>query len=153
MLTETTANNVRKHGSSVVRNLPLHDARGPRFDPRSRQEKFWCPNTISLVSFAWITLDKCIVLWIGTLTGCSLCSKFGRLKPPPVLTSGFNRLKPPRSKCQKVVNTGQYESEWSIEFFKLPFWCSIEISCQVLHSIYRKKKKILFRPCQEHFLP
>ena len=41
--------------------------------------------------------------------------KVGRSKPPPVLTRGFNRLKPPRSICQKVVNTGQYESEWSIE--------------------------------------
>ena len=36
----------------------------------------------------------------------------------PVLTAGFNRLKLPRSICQKVVNTGQYESEWSIENFK-----------------------------------
>ena len=62
-LTETTANNVRKRDSSVVRNLPLHDARGRRFDPRLRQ-KFRCPNTISLVSFAGITLDKCIVFWI-----------------------------------------------------------------------------------------
>ena len=41
--------------------------------------------------------------------------KVGRSKPPAVLTSGFNRLKPPRSIPQKVVNTGQYESEWSIE--------------------------------------
>ena len=39
-------------------------------------------------------------------------TKVRRSKPPPVLTSGFNRLKPPRSICQKVVNTGQYESEW-----------------------------------------
>ena len=43
--------------------------------------------------------------------------KVGRSKPPLVLTGGFNRLKPPRSICQKVVNTGQYESEWSIENF------------------------------------
>ena len=42
-------------------------------------------------------------------------TKVGRSKPPPVLTSCFNRLKPPWSICQKVVNTGQYESEWSIE--------------------------------------
>ena len=47
--------------------------------------------------------------------------KIGRSKPSPVLTSGFNRLKPPRSICQKVVNTGQYESEWSIENFKWSF--------------------------------
>ena len=47
--------------------------------------------------------------------------KVGRSKPPPVLTGGFNRLKPPRSICQKVVNTGQYESEWSIENFKGSF--------------------------------
>ena len=50
-----------------------------------------------------------------------LLAKVGRLKPPPVLTSGFNRLKPPRSICQKVVNTGQYESEWSIENSKERF--------------------------------
>ena len=36
-------------------------------------------------------------------------------------TPGFNRLKLPQSICQKVVNTGQYESEWSIENFKGPF--------------------------------
>ena len=47
--------------------------------------------------------------------------KVGRSKPPLVLTSGFNRLKLPRSICQKVVNTGQYESEWSIENFKWRF--------------------------------
>ena len=38
-----------------------------------------------------------------------------------VLTGGFNQLKPPPSICQKVVNTGQYESERSIENFKGPF--------------------------------
>ena len=27
-------------------------------------------------------------------------------------TPGFNRLKLPRSICKKMVNTGQYESEW-----------------------------------------
>ena len=36
-------------------------------------------------------------------------------------TTGFNRLKPPRPICQKVVITGQYESEWSIENFKWTF--------------------------------
>ena len=63
-------------------------------------------------------------------------NKVGRSKPPPVLTSGFNRLEPPRSICQKVVNTGQYESEWLIENFKWLFWLLIEILGQVLHSIY-----------------
>ena len=53
--------------------------------------------------------------------GMMVQAKVGRSKPPPVLTGGFNRLKPPRSICQKVVNTGQYESEWSIENFKRPF--------------------------------
>ena len=28
---------------------------------------------LSLVSFAGMTLDKCVVLRIGTLTGCPLC--------------------------------------------------------------------------------
>ena len=44
-----------------------------------------------------------------------MSGKVGRSKPPPVLTSGFNRLKPPWSIYQKVVITGQYESEWLIE--------------------------------------
>ena len=47
--------------------------------------------------------------------------KVGRSKPPLVLTGGFNPLKPPWSIFQKVVNTGQYESEWSIENFKWRF--------------------------------
>ena len=54
--------------------------------------------------------------------------------PPPVLTSSFNWLKPPQSICQKVVNTGLYESEWLIEIFKRPFWWLI--LGQVLRSIY-----------------
>ena len=68
--------------------------------------------------------------------------KVGRSKPTPVLTSGFNRLKPPRPICQKVVNTGQYESEWSIENSKGRF-------CGGLRYLYRfyvlsieKRKKI-----------
>ena len=64
-------------------------ARGPRFDSRSRREKFRCPNTLSLVSFAGMTLDKCIVLRIGTLTGCPLCREshpLCRLKNPTVIS-------------------------------------------------------------------
>ena len=57
-------------------------------------------------------------------------TKVGRSKPPLVLTSGFNRLKPPRSICQKVVITGQYESEWSIENSKGRF-------CGGLRYLYR----------------
>ena len=59
-----------------------------------------------------------------------LFHKVGRSKPPPVLTSGFNRLKPSRSICQKVVNTGQYEPEWSIENSKGRF-------CGELRYLYR----------------
>ena len=47
-------------------------ARGPRFDPCSGRGKFRSLNTLSLVSFAGMTLDKCIVLRIRTLTGCPL---------------------------------------------------------------------------------
>ena len=63
--------------------------RGPRFDPRSRRGKFRSPNTLSLVSFAGMTLDKCIVLRIGTLTGCPLCREshpMCRLKNPTVIS-------------------------------------------------------------------
>ena len=37
--------------------------------PAAGEETFWCPNMFSLVSFAGMTLNKCSVLWIGTLTG------------------------------------------------------------------------------------
>ena len=37
--------------------------------PAAGKETFWCPNMLSLVSFAGLTLNKCAVLWIGTLTG------------------------------------------------------------------------------------
>ena len=64
-------------------------ARGPRFDPRSRRGKFWSPNTLSVVSFAGMTLDKFIVLRIGMLTGCPLCREShtlcGRYKNPTVI--------------------------------------------------------------------
>ena len=80
-----------------------------------------------------------------------LFSKVGRSKPPPVLTSGFNRLKPPRSISSKVVNTGQYESEWSIEHLKGRF-------CGGLRYLYRfyvlsieKRMNLLFCPCKGHF--
>ena len=36
--------------------------------PAAGEETFWCPNMLSLVSFAGMTLNKCAVLWIGTLT-------------------------------------------------------------------------------------
>ena len=74
---------------SVLIRLYQHVARGPRFDPRSRRGKFRCPNTLSLVSFAGMTLDKCIVLRIGTLTGCPLCREshpLCRLKNPTVIS-------------------------------------------------------------------
>ena len=63
-------------------------ARGPRLDPRSRRGRFWCPNTLSLVSFAGMTLDKCTVFRIGKLTGCPLCREkhhLCRLKNPTVI--------------------------------------------------------------------
>ena len=79
-----------------------------------------------------------------------LVSRLGSLNHPPVLTSSFNLLKPPWSICQK---SGQYWSLWiwvMIEIFKRPFWWLI--LGQVLGSIYWKKKRIPFRPCQGHFL-
>ena len=41
--------------------------------PAAGEENFWYPNMLSLVSFAGMTLNKCAVLRIGTLTGGSLC--------------------------------------------------------------------------------
>ena len=41
--------------------------------PVAGEVKFRCPNMLSLVSFAGMTLNKCAVLRIGTLTGGPLC--------------------------------------------------------------------------------
>ena len=49
------------------------DTQSPRVDHRSRRGKFRCPNMLSLLSFAGITLNKCALLQIGTLTGWHLC--------------------------------------------------------------------------------
>ena len=45
------------------------------------EETFWCPNMLSLVSFAGMPLNKCAVLWIGTLTGGPVQGE----SPPPSL--------------------------------------------------------------------
>ena len=55
----------RKHGSSVVSTL-ASDARGPGLTLARRESL----NTLSLVSFAGMTLDKSIDLQMGTSTGC-----------------------------------------------------------------------------------
>ena len=72
----------------------------------------------------------------------------------PILTGGFNRLKPPQSKCQKVVNTGQYESEWLIENFKVPFKRWIEILDQNLIYVLfieNREKNYCFVPVNGTF--
>ena len=67
--------------------------------------------------------------------------KVGRSKPPPVLTSGFNRLKPSRSICQRVVNTGQYEPlpPWSgtgKEFITKVMIRSVRIKAPRLYTFF-----------------
>ena len=37
--------------------------------PAAGEARNWYPNMLSLVSLAGMTLNKCAVLWIGTLTG------------------------------------------------------------------------------------
>ena len=78
-------------------------------------------------------------------------SKVGWSKPPPVLTSGFNRLKPPRSICQKVVNTGQYEYEWSIGNFNGRF-CGGLIYLYRFYVLSIEKRKKTFVPAKGTFL-
>ena len=83
-----------------------------------------------------------------TTSADDILDKVGRSKPPPVLTSGFNRLKPPRSICQKVVNTGHYESEWSIENSKGRFCGELRYLYMfyVLSIEKRKKNTVLSLP-------
>ena len=82
----------KKRGSPVVSALAF-SARCHGFDPRSRREKIRWPNTLSLVSFAGMTL-KCAVLQIGTLTGGPMWREshpMCRLKKP---YSSFHSAKP-----------------------------------------------------------
>ena len=70
----------RKHGSSVVRG-PSLVLEVPSLIPACSK----IPNTLSLVSFAGMTLDLSIDLRMGTLTGCPLCREshpLCRLKNP-----------------------------------------------------------------------
>ena len=48
--------------------------------PAAGEETFLCPNILSLVSFAGMTLNKCAILWIRTLTGGPV-----QEESPPVL--------------------------------------------------------------------
>ena len=77
--------------------------------------------------------------------------KVGRSNPPLVLTSGFNRLKPPWSICQKVVNTGQYESEWWIENSKGRFCGGLIYLCRFYVLSIDKYKKYCFVPATGTF--
>ena len=64
-------------------------ARSPSFDYGRGEENFQSLNTLSLVSFAGMTLDKGIVHLIRTLTGCPLCREshpLCRLKNPTVIS-------------------------------------------------------------------
>ena len=86
--------------------------------PAGGEEKFRCPNMLSSVSFAGMTLNKCAVLRIGTLTGGPLC----RLKNPTVVYMITCRL----SSCK----TGVYNIHLLI---------ILERGCS---SMFRKKERL-----------
>ena len=90
------------------------------------------------------------LFWSGTPTFSSGTPTFCQMGVLNSRLGGRNhpRFKPPWSICQKVVNTGQYESEWSIENFKGRF-------CGGLRYLYRfyvlsieKRKKNYFVPAK-----
>ena len=74
---------IRKRGSSVGRHLPLV-LEVPGSIPAHGEE-----NMGDRTRFPGMTLDKCIVLRIGTLSGCPLCREshpLCRLKNPTVIS-------------------------------------------------------------------
>ena len=77
----------RKRGNLVEAHWPLVlEVMGSI--PAAGEETFRCPNMLSLVSFAGMTLNKCAVLRIGALTGGPLCREshlLCRLKNPTVV--------------------------------------------------------------------
>ena len=100
--------------------------------PAAGEEKSRSPNFFSLVSFAWIILDKCAVLRIGTLTGDPLCREshslcsashpLCSLKNPTVVYMITCRL----SSCK----TGAYNI------------CLLIIFKRVCSSMYRKTERL-----------
>ena len=56
--------------------------------PARGEEMFRSPNKLSLVSFAVMTLNKCAILQISTLTGCPLCKE----SPPVQVKEPYGNL-------------------------------------------------------------
>ena len=89
--------------------------------PAAGEEKFQCPNMLSLVSFAGMILNKCAILQIGMLTGGPLCREshpLCRLKNPTVVYMITCRL----SSCKtSVYNRAAYRFTVFIENRYLKF--------------------------------
>ena len=66
--------------------------------PAAGEETIWCPNMLSLVSFAGITLNKCADFWIGTLSGGPVQGE----SPPVLVKNHIYKLIP---EPQYVVGT------------------------------------------------
>ena len=69
-------------------------------------------------------------IWNTITTAAKKQNKVGWLKPPPVLTSGYNQLKLPRSILPKVVHTGQLKTlvvDWYIIFGLWISWMDLKI--------------------------
>ena len=75
-----------------------------------------------------------------------ILSRVGWSKPPPVLTSGFNRLKLPWSILPKVVNSGQYSPKWSI-LVRVVNW-----KFKVILSVFVVDLYVFFRFLYVHIL-
>ena len=119
---------------------------------------------LSLVSFAGMTLDKCIVLRIGTLTGCPLCREshpLCRLKNPTVISIwllvGFH----PATRCVQCTpadNTRKRVWQYIEKERKIRYWplmCQFDNICletryrlliiRLLHIIQMHSRLILSR--------
>ena len=143
----------RKHGSSVVRAL-ASGARGLASQVRS---PLAARNTLTLVSFAGMTLDKCIVLPIWTLTGCPLCREshpLCRLKSPTVISIcllvGFH----PATQVYTVHLLIMLESERQAvyrERKKSHFYLYEKTSPPFCLAVYIKRKTEIFHPVYRHY--
>ena len=108
--------------------------------PAAGEEKFRCPNMLSSVSFAGMTLNKCAVLRIGKLTGGPLCREshpLCRLKNPTVVCMITCRL----SSCK----TGVYNVRL---FIILERGCSrmyrkkVNFPIRMLRDIYKERRTV-----------
>ena len=115
--------------------------------PAAGEETFWCANTLSLVSFAGMTQNKCAVFWIGTLMG----GPVQRESPPVLVKESHIQTYSRTSVCGRTYLGGVYRKDRIYLFFF--FFLNPYLTYQKFWSANPKHIYFLFGPTKhaKHF--